>query len=297
MKNLFPECGKWFRGNLHMHTTCSDGKLSQKQALQIYREAGYDFVAMTDHWVQNRNITSANGMLVMDGIELDNGGHNPIYHILGVGMEREISLDRSAKLEPQQMINAVREAGGLAILAHPMWSVTDPQDVMNLAGLCGTEIYNTVSGLPWNGDRADSSAYIDIWALKGKMMRCLAGDDSHFYNGEQTRSYIMVKANECTLPALKKALLAGDFYASQGPRFHAIRVGGGRVEVECSGAKTVVFNSNTVWCDDRVQPAVRGITAYTVKPTDTYVRVVLLDAEGRKAWSSPFVVGAGRSEE
>ena len=41
---------KWFKGNLHMHTTESDGALTPAEAAALYAENGYDFIARTDHW-------------------------------------------------------------------------------------------------------------------------------------------------------------------------------------------------------------------------------------------------------
>lgn len=291
MNCFFGESGNWYKGNLHMHTTRSDGSLSPEDALEVYKKAGYDFVALTDHWAQSRG-GEINGILTLSGCEWDTGDmvHTPIYHIIGVGMDRDVELEHSQP--PQKIINAIREAGGLAILAHPAWSVTDPEAVLPLTGLCGAEIYNSVSGLPWNGERADSSIYFDIWASKGKRIPCMAADDSHHYSGEQTRSYVMVYAKERTPQALKAALGRGSFYASQGPEFQAIRIGDGQVEVECSDSKYIVFNSNTVWCEGRVSSGTHAI--YQIAETDRYVRVMLVDRQGRKAWSSPYAVNDGK---
>ena len=41
--------GKWFKGNLHTHTTQSDGKLTPAENMQWHAELGYDFVGITDH--------------------------------------------------------------------------------------------------------------------------------------------------------------------------------------------------------------------------------------------------------
>ena len=38
----------WYKGNMHMHTTVSDGVLNPVDAIGVYREAGYDFIAITD---------------------------------------------------------------------------------------------------------------------------------------------------------------------------------------------------------------------------------------------------------
>ena len=291
MHEIFRPDGKWFKGNLHMHTTLSDGHLSPEEAVAVYRDAGYDFVALTDHWVQGRGGPQG-GLLVLSGCEWNTGDmvSTPVYHIVGVGMEREVPKEEIRKAPAQKIIDAIDAAGGVAILAHPAWSVTDPAEAMKLRGLCAVEVYNTLSGLPWNGARADASLYFDLWATRGKLFRCVAVDDSHYYNGEQTRSYVMVRAKECTPTALKEALRAGDFYASQGPRFSSIRCGEGRVEAEFSGAVTAVFYSNTVWCGDRVLSGASGFASYKIKPTDRYVRIELVGADGTRAWCSPIAV-------
>lgn len=37
------------KGALHVHTTCSDGTLSVGDVLGVYKDLGFDFVALTDH--------------------------------------------------------------------------------------------------------------------------------------------------------------------------------------------------------------------------------------------------------
>lgn len=41
--------GRWFRGNLHMHTYWSDGRAFPEQAIDIYKKLGYDFLGVSDH--------------------------------------------------------------------------------------------------------------------------------------------------------------------------------------------------------------------------------------------------------
>lgn len=288
MGELFHAGGNWYKGNLHMHTQRSDGHLSPAEAIGAYRRAGYDFIALTDHWIQSET-KEEDGFLLLGGCEWDTGDMvgSPIFHLVGVGMETEVRLKRSPSLPPQKIIDAINDAGGLAVLAHPAWSVTNPSDCLGLKGLCGAEIYNSVSGLPWNGERADSSLYFDVWASQGKYFRCMAADDSHFYRGEQTRSFLMVQAETLSADGIKAAIRSGSFYASQGPRFRSVRINSDTVEVSCSPVESIVFESNTVWCPDRVVTGGADRASYRIKPTDRYVRVMLIDKEGRKAWSSP----------
>ena len=45
-----PSSGKrWYRGMLHMHTLWSDGRALPEQCAAAYKDAGYDFISITDH--------------------------------------------------------------------------------------------------------------------------------------------------------------------------------------------------------------------------------------------------------
>jgi len=40
--NPFKKKGNWYRGNLHLHTTNSDGTYTPEEICTLYKEAGYD---------------------------------------------------------------------------------------------------------------------------------------------------------------------------------------------------------------------------------------------------------------
>jgi hypothetical protein len=53
MKNLpFDKPGRFHRGNLHAHSDNSDGTIPPEELPGLYREAGYDFLAITNHFRQ-----------------------------------------------------------------------------------------------------------------------------------------------------------------------------------------------------------------------------------------------------
>ena len=53
MKSLpFNKRGRWFRGNLHTHSTGSDGIKTPGQVCAAYRRRGYDFLSITDHFME-----------------------------------------------------------------------------------------------------------------------------------------------------------------------------------------------------------------------------------------------------
>lgn len=143
----------WLRGNLHMHTTRSDGRLPFEQAAALYEREGYDFIAVTDHWVVSEKGRTEGGMLLLSGCEYNTGSTvaEGVYHIVGIGMKKRPMLARDQEgLYAQEIIDAITESGGLAVLAHPAWSLNSAEKVAGLHGLCGTEIYNSTSDFPMN---------------------------------------------------------------------------------------------------------------------------------------------------
>lgn len=287
---LFAENKPFFKGNLHCHTTQSDGVLSPAEVKALYREMGYDFLAITDHRKVTESTHMENGMLILSGMEMDYMLPAEALHILGIGFDERISrydLTRG----PQFAIDIFRRCGGRAILAHPAWSLNTLATLSALQNVTAAEICNTVSGIPWNGDRADSSAVLDVAAAHGAVYNVVASDDSHRYNGEAGRSFTMVQADALTRDSLFEALDSGRYYCSQGPRFTQLAVEGGYVKVNCSPVSTIVFYSNLVWSSQRCQTG-QDLTfaSYDLSQNhnETFVRVQLIDAQGRSAWSNPI---------
>ena len=141
---------KWYKGNLHTHSTNSDGRLSPEEVIGLYREEGYDFLALTDHWFMGEERQEEN-FLLLSGAEYDVGNNvrDGIYHVVGIAMQKEPKLEKGPELQEKQaqlMIDRIHEAGGIAILAHPAWSMNRASEVCLLKDLDGCEIYNTTSG-------------------------------------------------------------------------------------------------------------------------------------------------------
>jgi hypothetical protein len=193
------------------------------------------------------------GMLLLSGVEwipatacIPRSSHPRHRHDETVPCQ----LRQNSRPGPQSLVNTVLAADGAAFLAHPAWSVMDPAAIVKVKGISGAEIYNTVSGLPWNAERADSSVWFDQWASKGVLVPAIAADDAHHYDGDQCVSFIMVNAKELTRDALVDALRCGNFYASQGPRFRSILLDEERKVLHLEFSEDVdraVFYSNISW--------------------------------------------------
>lgn len=289
---LFKNRGKWYKGNLHTHTTVSDGRRSPEECIGLYRKAGYDFLALTDHRKFGKGFKQ-DDFLVLSGVELhinDFRGKRA-YHIVGIGIEEEIYSDDSFK--PQQLIDEINRKKGMAIIAHPAWSLLTHADIMELKGYAGIEIWNTVSET--DSMRGDSTSSIDILASKGMPSRIFAVDDTHFYRDDLFGGYIKVNSEELGREAIMKNIWEGNFYCSQGPEIKQIYVDDKKISVETSPVERIAFMSDTFYCGDRVHgrdmPAVTG-AEYVIKPTDRVVRIECRDDKNRKAWSQFIRVNA-----
>lgn len=282
---------KWYKGNLHTHTTRSDGRYAPEDTLKLYKEHGYDFIALTDHWTISKSTTD-NGIMQIAGCEYDTGGNvlEGIYHIVALGIDDTIDLQRTNPKPPvQDIINKITANGGLAILAHPAWSMNTPSGIMELSGLSAIEIFNTVADMPRNL-RGDSGVIIDRLAAEDYILPCVASDDTHFYDCDQCKSFIWVRSNELTQSAILTAIAKGDFIASQAP-FFTYTINDDIIEVDSTPVDTIAFMTDTVYTGDRITHG-SDIThaVYKVKQSDTFVRIELIDKNGKHAWSSPLKI-------
>ncbi|MBE5783076.1 MAG: hypothetical protein E7329_07140 [Clostridiales bacterium] len=288
-----PAIPQW-KGNLHTHTTCSDGRKSPEEVVKLYEEAGYHFLALTDH----RKVTPTDQLdtklLMLPGVELDyfvTRRHRQAVHIVGIGVDDTLMETEGIRETPQQGIDGILAHGGLAILAHPAWSLNEPEVIEGLRGISATEIFNQVSQAPWNGNRADSSSVLDLCFADGCNLPVLAGDDAHFYNGDQCQSFLYLSAPALTREHVMDALKNGRFYASQGPVIHEFSLDGDTVSLKCSEVEQVIFYSNMPWVTGRTRRC-PNITedAYKITPNDTFVRAEITDRNGKKAWTMPVFV-------
>lgn len=287
---VFSETMPFFKGNLHCHTTISDGARSPAEAIALYRSMGYDFLTITDH----RKTTVAQshleaGMLVFSGIELDYLLSSEVVHLVGFGMTENVESRIRYEQGPQAGAACIRACGGRVIAAHPHWSLNTAATLMAIRGVTAAEVFNSMSFA-----RPDSSHILDVMAARGAMLPFVASDDTHAYAGEQGMACTMVQAEALTPEAILEAMDAGRFYASQGPRIEQITLADGMFTVRCSPAAHIYFHTNLPWTPGRIVNGA-GLTeaSYQTLPGrgECFVRCQVIDAAGKSAWSNPLPLG------
>ena len=288
-----PRLPQW-KGNLHTHTTQSDGRLSPQEVVSQYEQAGYDFLALTDHRKVTDPSSLKTSLLMVPGVELNymvTGRHSQAIHIIGLGVRTDLMDIPGVNDSAQQGIDAIRAQGGRAIFAHPAWSLNEPETIEALKGLSAVEIYNHVSDAPWNACRGDSSVILDQFLADGFCLPFVGADDAHFYDGDQCFAALIISAPELTRESVFAALDEGRVYATQGPRFQEARLENGELKLRFTPAEQITFYSDTLYVKGRTRREA-GMTeaSYAPREDEAFLRAEIIDAQGRRAWLSPVLL-------
>jgi len=290
----FASPGRFWKGNIHTHSTLSDGVRSAEAVCAAYREAGYDFLALTDHFMARFNYPVADtrpfrtaGFTTLIGAEL----HAPatalgeLWHILAVGLPLDFPPLAPGETGPQIAARALA-AGAFVAIPHPAWYALTTADANSIPGAQAVEVYNHTSAL--RTARGDGTYLVDQLLAEGRRVTLLAVDDAHFACDDAFGGWLMVKAAANEPEALLAALKAGAFYATQGPVIEAVEWGAGTVTVRCSEAASIMVLGRGSRAAQSVAPGQRE----AVLPLERllpggHARVVVADAVGRQAWSNP----------
>jgi predicted metal-dependent phosphoesterase TrpH len=297
MHNLpFDKPGRFLRGNLHTHSTRSDGLWEPERVCAFYRQAGYDFLAVTDHFLQRYNLPitdtrayQAEGFSTLLGAELHNGQteFGGMWHILAVGLPADFAFIGDTETGPQVAARALA-AGAFVAVAHPQWYTLTEADVRSLGDVHAIEVYNGTA-IDHN-DRAESWYMLDLLLARGSYYTACATDDAHFRNerADALRAWVQVKAEANHPEAILAALKQGLYYSSSGPQLYDVQITDDEVIVACSPAERVFL---TGIGHNSVSVNGRGITSARLKRAafkSTYGRITVRDAVGARAWTNPF---------
>lgn len=147
--------------NLHIHSRYSDGKATFKDLVEQAKAKGLKYFAITDHntiqgHIENPNTDAISGVefdvwhkyiflhLLAYGIDLDNEKMKKFYSKDKRGTEADIVRIFSQR-NLKELIEAIHEAGGIAVLAHPCccWALSMDKFVKDLVemGLDGIEVF------------------------------------------------------------------------------------------------------------------------------------------------------------
>ncbi len=303
--NPFTSPGHWYRANLHAHTTNSDGDLSPEDCAEFYRRAGYDILALTDHWcvsVGARHAVPNPGAsprarpavpLLIPGVELDGGqpAQGTSYHIVGLNVRSRGRIARRQGATAQQLVDMIRDDIGDAFIAHPYWSGLMASDMAGLEGCFAVEVYNT--GCDLEILRGYSTVHWDDLLTLGHNFGAVAVDDGHHHAMDHGLAWTMIRAEELSVEAVMEALRHGRYYASTGPEIRDLKVAGGRIHIATSPVVSIALVSAPTRGGRVFAPGGERLTeAQFPLPEARYCRVEIMDGNGKTAWSNPVLLAS-----
>ena len=294
------------KGSCHCHTNYSDGAHSPQETVARYRDAGYDFVYLTDHCdkLDNGRLPAFDALdspdvRVLPGIEYRNmtvrRGQESEVHILGLDTV-DLSHWRRGMGE-QETIDFINGDGGFAVLAHPYWNARTIEDMAGLRGVGGLELFN--SSIDAVNAKGLAVTHWEQALDTGMRVLGLAVDDLHCAPTRPTDfalGWIVVSVNEKTREAIVNAIRAGNFYSSCGPTIHEWSIQGDQMTLRCSEARTIAFNSNSTSGRVTRDPDGGVVTESKISldwflaetGQNRYLRASCCDHQGRWAWTNPI---------
>jgi hypothetical protein len=300
---------RWYKGNTHAHTLKSDGDSTPEEVTKWYRDKGYNFLFITDHETitpvdeLNKTFGKDGEFIVFQGQEVTDRLDGKPYHINGLGVSK-VTMPNKGKTVPENLqlnIDGVRSAGGMAQINHPNfgWALTADQiaqvkNVWLLEIFNGHPLVNNMGG----GGFPSAEAIWDSVLTKGKLIYGIADDDVHTVRNLGDRKsatpghgWIMVRSSKLALPEMLDALVRGDFYSSTGveleeftPSLKSISI---KVKAERSSKYRIQFiGKNGTVLKESIEPT----ATYTVKGNERYVRVKVIESNGKMAWTQPVII-------
>lgn len=294
-KSYFPEEGIWLKGNIHSHSTVSDGVFTPEELAESYASAGYHFLSITDHNIlKSHGDLSEKGILLLTGLEHDiEYSPDKCTHVVGLSAAGKQSTDYLCKrysaeeMTDQQLVHMMREDGQFVSLAHSVWSRMEPEEVLEMDGFHSIEVFNNGTEHLCHGGNAE--IYWDLLLRRGKRVFATAVDDVHVAD-DLFGGWVWVKAANCSETAVLKALFSGAFYSSTGPVIRDFGMDGNTVYVSCSDCREIHFvtyppRGRSFFAEDG---KLLTESSHALVGPEAYVRAVCVDANGYSAWTNPI---------
>jgi hypothetical protein len=220
--------GEVYKGQLHCHSTRSDGKQSPETLFRAYGGVGYDFVALTDHLRRTLD-PGVPGMTWIRASEVhtkaaEKGDGWSGHHLGALGIKTDPTRwDRSTTAK---VLDRIDNEGGTAMANHPRlrnrWSTEElvaAKPLQLLSIFNGRGFWRANQILPGSGAALfANAAHWDQALGKAQILWGVAADDCHDVTdpAQFNQGWVLVRAPSRSEADLLKALRHGDFYACRG---------------------------------------------------------------------------------
>lgn len=327
-KFLFPEGRRFYKANLHCHTTVSDGEKTPAEIKAMYLAKGYDAVAFTDHEaLVLHDDLSDDHFIALNGYETaikeyegKTDSHMKVHHLCFI--KRRPNDDIAVCFYPENftpgnsknhipflhyvgerckyeftdaflshLICEAHENGFLVHYNHPRWSLMTADKLLSIP-FDGLEICNT--DCRYHGDY-NADVYEDYLRLGGNPSTYVVGADDNHNAGtaisDSFGAFTMIAAQSFSYEGLTDALAEGNAYVSTGPKILSAYVEEGALFLKTSPAAHIILHS-----EGRSLPVAHGVGGYIDKaafPLDEkklgkYFRIEVIDSKSEHAYTRAY---------
>lgn len=220
MNIYIDEAKKFYKANMHCHSTNSDGRATPERIKEEYKKRGYSIVAYTDHdHILNCSYLNDDEFLAITSYELDVTDPtipwDPVtrqivktthINLYATTPDNDVTLCMSAEADNKgteevrakvkydgradlrvwscegisRIVDYAHENGFLVCYNHPVWSLEYESEYLNYGDFDFIEVFNT--GCYKGGHESFDQAF-DVMLKNGRRVAAFAADDNHNAKG------------------------------------------------------------------------------------------------------------------
>lgn len=317
----FSKAGNWYKGNLHSHTTNSDGNFTPEEAVKEFKKQGYSFLCLSDHnlYTDYREKLGEEDFLILPGVEAaavlfdENNICKKVHHMNGILGNRAMQEKAGKHYQHReavgpfvyygkwdgakaasQMAEELHSRGCFVTYNHPIWSRVDAEEFI-------TEDFEILEIFNYNtqneSETGYDTTYWDVMLRNGRHVLADASDDNHNTGDfdDAFGGYIVVNAKALTHDDIVDAILSGNYYSSSGPEIYSWGIKDGKAYITCSASERINFiadgyvgagTSFVAKSDNNLLQE----AAFTLTGNENYIRAECRDLFGKKAWTNPIYI-------
>jgi hypothetical protein len=225
----------WYFGELHSHSTHSDGEFELAEIADRAARAGLDFLALTDHNTMSAHPAPDGApVVILPGFELTTfHGHHPVY-----GADGLVPWHEDGRVLPlAEIAPRIRARGGIVGIAHPFVPGDPLCTGCRMVDALPAECFDLVEVWyrRWSSPGSDNQAAYAMWDrlwAEGQGKTAVAARDWHGpeqegpFPGELPLTGLL--ADQASPGALLAALRRGRAIISRGPILDLAVDGGDR---------------------------------------------------------------------
>lgn len=302
IKYLLPH-KNFYKANLYARSNNSDGRLSPEELKNTYKSKGYSVLAITDDEPVNEKALSEEDFLVMSGFAFGAKSENTVpiknahFTALSLTEEPQRLSKFNGKYDLKNIASYISECkmhGYFTTYSYPAKSCLVMPEQLELSEVDALEVMN-YSSLMEGQDEYNAVCY-DNFLRRNHRLFCAANDgNKNLLPLDSKRSdsfgaYTYINSDSLDYTSIASSIKNGEFYASEGPEIKALWIKGDTVNIRTSPADRIFLCAGRRACRSFQANGGVPLTAasFQLHPKDIYVRFVVIDEEGRRAYTRAY---------